>query len=116
MKVFHAERDPLSSAHRTDKEDAQQGKILDYCVLKTAEGIRRWASRGKMRKLQTTMLSIQPPKDTASPINLPHYHRNRPSAPKDRRRWGNRMGEWVVGSRPKTGGGCSTEGRNKSEE
>lgn len=96
------------------------GKISDY--VKTAEGKQVGIQR-KLGKLSSPShhwhRPIQPAKDTARPINLPHFHCYRPSAAKDNRRWGNRMEEWlrtVDGGCWVPMGGSSVEGRNKSAE
>lgn len=94
------------------------GMVSDYVT--TIEG-KQVGIRGKIVAPApiTAIVTFQPPKDTARPINLPHYHRYGPSAPKGGTRWetGWRSGWWVwVRGSGLLMGGSAVEGRNKSAE
>lgn len=107
----------LLSARCLNKEDPQQGRFQIMCKQ---QRVSRWASRENWENCHppyqtTAAVTIQPPKDTAWPINLPHYHCYRPSVPKDRTRWETGWGSgWGVGV--VLMGGSAVGGRNKSEE
>lgn len=103
---------------RLDKESSQWGR---FQIMWKQRRVSRWASWENWENchpphLTTAIVTIQLPKDTARPINLPHYHCYRPSARKDSRRWETGWGSGVDGGSWMLMGGCVVEGRNKSAE